>query len=104
MAFQVKPEVIEAEQRRQAEEAGRIRLDQFDKIRKQQASAGYTGPGYQAYEPSEFELKAGVAPPGFRGLTDIGTGEILDRYKIDPFRGEASQALRQEAMGVGESP
>lgn len=65
---------------------------------------GYTGPGYQSYEQSPYEKAAGVRPPGFRGLTDIGTGELLDRYKVNPFAGEASQKLKSEALGQGPSP
>jgi hypothetical protein len=36
-------------------------------------------------------------------MTDVETGELLDRYKINPFAGEASQKIRTEALGTGPS-
>ncbi len=104
MAFQVDPRVIDEERRRQEaaqREQERIRLDDFE---RQQRNLGYTGPGYQSYEPSAFEKSTGILPPGFRGLTDVKTGELIDRYKIDPFAGEAAQRVKTEALGTGPSP
>jgi len=61
------------------------------------------GPGYEAVASNKFEREAGVEAPGFEGVRDIKTGQLLDQYKLDPFAGEASQRLRQEALGTGPS-
>lgn len=63
----------------------------------------YNGPGYQATAQGTQEKAAGVLPPGFRGITDQKTGQLLDMYKINPFEGAASQKLEQEALGTGPS-
>lgn len=61
------------------------------------------GPGYIGQETNQFERQAGVNPPGYEGLRDRTTGKLLDQYKINPFAGEASQKLRQEALSTGPS-
>lgn len=60
--------------------------------------------GYEAVAQSAAEKKAGVTPAGFQSLRDVQTGELLKQYKIDPFSGEASGRLREEALGTGVSP
>lgn len=69
----------------------------------QQKMNQYKGPGYEALIQSDAEKKAGVMPPGWKGMSDVGTGELLDRYKINPFAGEASQKLRTQALSTGPS-
>jgi len=61
------------------------------------------GPGYEALATNSFERQAGVTPPGWAGMRDVKTGQLLDQYKIDPFAGEASQKIRAEALGTGPS-
>jgi len=61
------------------------------------------GPGYEALAQNEFEKQAGVTPPGWSGMRDVKTGQLLDQYKINPFAGEASQKIRAEALGTGPS-
>lgn len=60
-------------------------------------------PGYVSLTQTDAEKNAGVMPPGFEGTRDSRTGQLLDQYKIDPFSGQASQKLYQEAMGTGPS-
>ena len=104
MGFQVRQDIIDAANKQQADAAAAEKQRKADLMTKQQSETGYTGPGYQAYTPSEYEQKAGINPPGFRGVTDVKTGQLIDQYKINPFLGEASQKLRQEALGTGPSP
>lgn len=61
------------------------------------------GPGYEAISQNKHERDAGITPPGFEGVRDVKTGQLLDQYKSDPFRGEASQRMRAEAFGTGPS-
>lgn len=68
-----------------------------------QAAAQMNMPGYNAAAQTNFEKDAGVTPPGFQGMVDPVTGQILDQYKVNPFAGEASQRLRTEALGTGPS-
>lgn len=54
---------------------------------------------------SAAEMEAGITPPGFETVRDQQTGKILDQYKLDPYAGEAAQALKQQAFATpGESP
>lgn len=62
------------------------------------------GPGYRAVEQSAQERKAGVTAPGFEGLRDVKTGELLSQYKSDPYAGEALQKLKAQAFAEGASP
>lgn len=61
-------------------------------------------PGTYVPVQTDFEKRAGVMPTNFRGLSDIKTGDLIDRFKANPFEGEASQRLRQEALGNEQSP
>lgn len=61
------------------------------------------GPGYEAFEQNQFEKQAGVTPPGYEGARNIKTGQLLDAFKADAFRGEASKRLRDEALSTGPS-
>lgn len=63
----------------------------------------YTGPGYAAPIQGTQERAAGVLPPGFQGMTDVHTGQLLDQYRVNPFAGAASKKLQQEALGAGPS-
>lgn len=75
-----------------------------DKAR-QLAEMQERGPGYRAVQQSAQERAAGVVAPGYEGVRDIKTGELLDQYKSDPYAGEALQKLKGEAFAdPGESP
>lgn len=58
-------------------------------------------PGYETLTPDEAEKSAGVTPPGWQGMTDLQTGQLLDQYKINPFAGAASQKVRDMALSTG---
>lgn len=62
------------------------------------------GPGYRSVEQSAQERQAGITPPGYEGLRDINTRELLDVYKSDPYAGEALQKLKEQAFAEGDSP
>lgn len=62
------------------------------------------GPNTLVPLQSEMEKRAGVNPANFTGLTDIKTGELIDRYKYDPYSGQAAQALKEQAFSQGTSP
>lgn len=49
-----------------------------------------------------IEAAAGATPPKYQSLRDVN-GDLLSKYKIDPFSGEASKRLRAEALGSGPS-
>lgn len=63
-----------------------------------------TKPGVQLYQQTEAEKRAGVLPPSYEGMRDIRTGELLSPFKTDVYKGEALQALKQQAFAQGESP
>src|SRR5262245_27482523 len=52
------------------------------------------GAGYRGYEQTDAEKRAGVLPPGFEGIVDVKTGQLLDQFKVNPFAGEASKKIR----------
>lgn len=95
---------LEEEQKRNEElaraAAERKRLQDKQDVTRLSAEGG---PGFQALLQTDQEREAGVTPPGFKGLSDINTGDLLSRYKYDPFSGEASQRLRTEALSSGPS-
>jgi hypothetical protein len=101
----------EANQAQQAQQQKmQLAQAQLDKINGQisqqqaaQAANASKGPGYEALTQSDQEKAAGILPPGYNGMTDTKTGQLLDQYKINPFAGEASQRLRQEALSTGPS-
>ena len=59
--------------------------------------------GRRTYEQSAAEEKAGVQAQDYEGMRDIRTGELLDQYRVDPFKGDASKRMRDEALGSGPS-
>lgn len=63
----------------------------------------YKGPGYEALPQNQFEKQAGVTPPGYRGMTDVQTGALLDQYKVNPFASPEAQKLRERANATGPS-
>lgn len=75
------------------------------KLQQQQltAQAG-SRPGIAVSEANKFEKEAGVTPPGYEGVRDVKTGQLLDQYKVDPYKGEALQALKSQAFAQGDSP
>lgn len=58
-------------------------------------------PGMVMPPQSQFEVDAGVNPSGYQGVVDPTTGKLLDQYSINPFQGEASQRLRDNALSTG---
>ena len=62
------------------------------------------GPGYRAVERSAQERAAGVSVPGYEGVRDVMTGDLLDQYRSDPYQGEALQKLKEQAFAEGDSP
>lgn len=62
------------------------------------------GPGYRAVSQSAQEKKAGVVAPGYEGIRNVQTGQLLDQYKSDPYAGEALQKLKSQAFAEGDSP
>jgi len=50
-----------------------------------------------------YEKAAGVNPPTFLSTTDP-TGNLKDQFKLDPYSGEALQALKSQAFAQGDSP
>lgn len=87
---------LEAETKRQAEELKRFH--------SQQTAQAQVGPNTYVPLQSTFEQQAGVNPENFTGVTDIKTGELLDRYKSDPYAGVAAQELKKQAFAEGASP
>ena len=61
-------------------------------------------PGIMLTAPSQYENQAGVTPPAYEGTRDVRTGELLDQYKQDPYKGDALQALKGQAFSSGLSP
>jgi hypothetical protein len=49
-----------------------------------------------------IEAAAGAVPPKYQTMRDA-EGNLLSKYKFDPFSGAASQKLRAEALGTGPS-
>lgn len=76
---------------------------QIDDYKQMQTDQVNNGPGYVPIAQSTFEQQAGVLPPGFSGVTNAQTGQLLDQYKINPFAGAAGQKLQQEALSTGPS-
>jgi hypothetical protein len=72
----------------------------------QQASADQyaKNPAVALAQASKYETKAGVNPISYEGTRDVKTGELLGKYKIDPYQGEALQALKTQAFAEGSSP
>lgn len=62
------------------------------------------GPGYRAVEQVAQERRAGILPPGYEGIRDLRTGELLSQFKLDPYQGRASQVLSEQAFSQGASP
>lgn len=60
--------------------------------------------GVIEYAQTEQEKRAGITPPSLEGYRDLETGQLLDQYKFDPYKGEAVQKLREQAFAEGDSP
>lgn len=88
-----------AAQKKATDEAQR----QFQEQQQLRGIESARGPGYIGLETNKYERQAGVTNPGYEGFRDRTTGELIDAYKIDPFKGEMSQRLRQEALSTGPS-
>ena len=93
---QLRKQKEEAKQAADLKKSNKRTID-ADKLKMQ------SRPGYEALEQTEAEKRAGVVPPGWEGLRDIKTGQLLDQYRINPFTGAASQRLQAEALGTGPS-
>jgi len=76
---------------------------QVDYQKQMRQTAMQKGPGYQNFDQNEFEKQAGVLPPGYEGVRDVNTGQLIDQFKVNPFTGEASKRLRDEALSTGPS-
>lgn len=61
-------------------------------------------PGIMLTAPSQYEQQAGVTPSAYEGTRDVRTGQLLDQYKSDPYKGEALQNLKGQAFSTGLSP
>lgn len=77
-----------------------IKMADEERARKQAAAR----PGQEFYTQTQNEARAGVNPVPYEGVRDVKTGELLGQYRYDPYAGEASQALKQQAFAQGESP
>lgn len=79
--------------------------NQFNAARAKQAAQAANNPS-NVYTPelSMNEFRAGVNPVSYTGSTNQQTGQLLDQYKMNPYAGEAEQALKQQAFSTGESP
>lgn len=53
--------------------------------------------------PSNQEMAAGIMPPGYASLRDA-SGGLQSQYKFDPYAGQATQALKDQAFSTGQSP
>ena len=85
-------------------DAEKLAAKQAGDARQAELEASYNqNAGIKKYTQSDAEKKAGVNALEFEGVKDIRTGELLDQYKVDPFKGEASQRLKAEALGTGPS-
>lgn len=93
MGFNFDQDIAKQQQLQQQNDAYKRALDQAQQM----------GAGYVSVAPTEAEIQAGVIPPGYSGLVNPKTGELLDQYKYNPFTGEAAQRLRGEALGTGPS-
>lgn len=60
-------------------------------------------PGTTYFDPTKYEMAAGVAPQTYEGTRDAH-GQLLDQYKLNPYAGQAQQALQQQAFSQGSSP
>ena len=60
-------------------------------------------PGIVIQRQTASEKKAGVDAPYYEGVRDA-SGNLIDQYKTDPYSGEATQKLKEEAFSTGESP
>jgi len=69
-----------------------------------QAKVAAQKPGVRIYRQSAQEKKAGILPPELEGSRDVNTGELLSQFKLDPYSGEATQALKEQAFAQGDSP
>jgi len=102
--FQLK-KVMEAEKQRQAQAASRAAQDKqaaAEAFKLKQDEAGTRG--IRLYEQSAQEKKAGILAPELEGSRDVNTGELLSRFKLDPYSGEATQELKKQAFSQGDSP
>ncbi len=61
-------------------------------------------PGVRINKQTDFERQAGVMPVNYEGTRDVNSGELLGQYRLDPYQGEAVQALKQQAFAQGDSP
>lgn len=75
--------------------------DRVDKFFGQ--GSGVNGSGQSGWAGIDsIEAKAGAVAPKYQSLRDIN-GDLLSKYKMDPFSGAASQKLRNEALSSGPS-
>ncbi len=59
-------------------------------------------PGYVPIMQDPYEVQAGVTPPGFQGIVDPKTGQLLSNYTADPENaGVLSKQLATEAQSTG---
>lgn len=79
-------------------------LDNIKMLQDQLTARAGERPGIALTKPNEFEKKAGVTPPGYEGTRDVRTGKLLSEFTIDPYSGEANQALKKQAFAQGLSP
>jgi hypothetical protein len=75
-----------------------------DDSQRRSSEEAIRGPGYRSVSQGSKERAAGVTPPGFEGVRDVKTGQLLSQYKTDPYAGEALQALKGQAFAQGDSP
>lgn len=93
----------EAERKRlAAEAAAKKQQDEADAFKLRQDDAGTRG--IRLYEQNKWEKQAGLQAPELEGARDLKTGELLSRFKLDPYSGEATQALKAQAFAEGDSP
>lgn len=90
----------ERQVRAEAEKQAKIKNEDRDRMKKEMADRG---PGYRAVSQGEQERAAGVLPPGYEGVRDVKTGQLLDQYKSDAYAGEALQKLKGDAFAEGDS-
>lgn len=50
-----------------------------------------------------IEQQSGIKPPDYESIRDA-SGMLKDAYKLDPYAGEATQALKSQAFASGASP
>lgn len=90
----------------QQRELDQLKHDYEMQLERQREATQLRGPGYVAGgKQTNQEAAANIQAPGYEGTRDVQTGQLLGQYKYDPYAGEATKALKEQAFAQpGESP